>query len=497
MAKLKESPAQASHVDVPTKLRRHLVRDRSGRVGPGPAADGVPRKPSLAAQYIRVSTDDQRCSAQEQRAVMAKYASDRGIEIVETYVDEGRSGLTVDRRAGLQTLLAEVLSGAAPFSTILVADVSRWGRFQDPDEAAHYEFLCREAGVTVIYCADFFPDGTFGVIAKQLKRVMAGEYSRELSTRVRAGRRARAVRGRALGGPAIYGFRRQIVNADGSPGRVLEFGERKGRHDLEVRSVWGPPEERAVIERIFQLYVHEGAGKTGIARTLNREGIRWRDGSLWDAHRVRALLRHELIVGFQAYEKSQHDLGKVTGVCHRSRWRYVRVLDPLIDVDLFVAAQERSAGPKRESAWTTDEMLRDLRLLVSRRRPTKAVIQKTAGMASGDLYRRRFGSIEEAYAQAGYRYSHHRRGLNANGTLWDRDQIISALETLHQRHGRISIALIVAAPELPCPTRIRQMFGSIPAAYEAAGVPWGRHGTTRGVPARLRTGTASGRAHTA
>jgi hypothetical protein len=24
-----------------------------------------------------------------------------------------------------------------------VYDVSRWGRFQDPDEAAHYEFLCK------------------------------------------------------------------------------------------------------------------------------------------------------------------------------------------------------------------------------------------------------------------------------------------------------------------------------------------------------------------
>jgi hypothetical protein len=32
---------------------------------------------------------------------------------------------------------------------ILVLDVSRWGRFQDIDESAYYEFLCRRAGMQV------------------------------------------------------------------------------------------------------------------------------------------------------------------------------------------------------------------------------------------------------------------------------------------------------------------------------------------------------------
>jgi DNA invertase Pin-like site-specific DNA recombinase len=44
-------------------------------------------------------------------------------------------------------LVADVVAGQDVFDTILVYDVSRWGRFQDADESAHLEFLCRSAGV--------------------------------------------------------------------------------------------------------------------------------------------------------------------------------------------------------------------------------------------------------------------------------------------------------------------------------------------------------------
>jgi hypothetical protein len=55
-----------------------------------------------------------------------------------------------------------------------------------PDEAAYYEFLCKESGIQVHYCAEEFAnDGSLAsTILKNMKRVMAGEYSRELSTKV-------------------------------------------------------------------------------------------------------------------------------------------------------------------------------------------------------------------------------------------------------------------------------------------------------------------------
>jgi hypothetical protein len=43
----------------------------------------------------------------------------------------------------LRMLLSDVLKPQRDFSAILIRHVSRWGRSQDPDEAARYEFICR------------------------------------------------------------------------------------------------------------------------------------------------------------------------------------------------------------------------------------------------------------------------------------------------------------------------------------------------------------------
>jgi DNA invertase Pin-like site-specific DNA recombinase len=100
-----------------------------------------------AAQYVRMSTDHQRYSIQNQAASIAAYASSHNLNIIRTYADRGESGLRIKNRSALLELLEEVRSGHADFSHILVYDLSRWSRFQDIDESAHYEFICREAGV--------------------------------------------------------------------------------------------------------------------------------------------------------------------------------------------------------------------------------------------------------------------------------------------------------------------------------------------------------------
>ena len=108
------------------------------------------------------------------------------MQVVRTFVDEGRSGLSLQNRPGLQALLAAVTLAPCAFRAIVVYDVSRWGRFQDVDESAFYEYLCRRAGVTVVYCAEpFCNDGSpMQALLKHIKRIMAAEYSRELSVKV-------------------------------------------------------------------------------------------------------------------------------------------------------------------------------------------------------------------------------------------------------------------------------------------------------------------------
>ena len=153
----------------------------SDNVGQGSAA--------RAAEYVRMSTDHQKYSTENQADAIRQYAVRRGLEIVRTYADEGRSGLRLDGRDALKQLIEDVQNGKANFATILVYDVSRWGRFQDADESAYYEYICKRAGISVQYCAEQFEnDGSpVSTIVKGVKRAMAGEYSRELSVKVFAG----------------------------------------------------------------------------------------------------------------------------------------------------------------------------------------------------------------------------------------------------------------------------------------------------------------------
>src|SRR6266496_4773803 len=107
-----------------------------------------------AVQYLRMSTEHQQYSLENQSAAIQKYAKSHGLEVMQTYSDAAKSGLVLKRRHGLRQLLQDVVGGTASYRAILVYDVSRWGRFQDTDESAHYEFLCKSAGIPVHYCAE-------------------------------------------------------------------------------------------------------------------------------------------------------------------------------------------------------------------------------------------------------------------------------------------------------------------------------------------------------
>src|ERR1700753_432292 len=64
-----------------------------------------------AAQYVRMSTDYQRYSIENQAAVIATYARLRNLTIVKTYADAGLSGLLLKNRTGLIRLLEDVQTG--------------------------------------------------------------------------------------------------------------------------------------------------------------------------------------------------------------------------------------------------------------------------------------------------------------------------------------------------------------------------------------------------
>jgi DNA invertase Pin-like site-specific DNA recombinase len=73
-----------------------------------------------AAQYLRISTEHQQYSLENQASAIQGYASLHAFEIVQTYTDNARSGVTLKNRPGLQQLLHDVVRGTQPFKAILV-----------------------------------------------------------------------------------------------------------------------------------------------------------------------------------------------------------------------------------------------------------------------------------------------------------------------------------------------------------------------------------------
>ena len=230
--------------------------------------------PIRAARYLRMSSDNQRYSTENQQNAIAEYAQQHGYAIVATYLDAGKSGLSLKGRGALKQLLSDALAAQRAFDAILALDVSRWGRFQNPDQAAHYEFLCRQAGVRVVYCGESFGEGVDlpATIMKHLVRVMAGEYSRDLSAKMSRAHRQQAQLGFRQGGRLIYGFRRLLVDPARNPRQILNSGQRKAVSSDKVIVIPGPPEELEVIRRIFRLYVRHQLTITEIAKRLAEAG---------------------------------------------------------------------------------------------------------------------------------------------------------------------------------------------------------------------------------
>ena len=210
-------------------------------------ATGQPNK-VRAAEYVRMSTEHQQYSTENQADKIREYAAQNNLEIVRTYADEGRSGLNIDGRPSLKQLIKDAESGTADFSLLLVYDVSRWGRFQDADEAAYYEYILKRKNIHVKYVAEHFEnDGSpISTIVKGVKRAMAGEYSRELSAKVFAGQCRLIELGFRQGGPAGYGLRRVLIDQAGAMKGELTRGEHKSLQTDRVILQPGPDGEVAV-----------------------------------------------------------------------------------------------------------------------------------------------------------------------------------------------------------------------------------------------------------
>ncbi|MFZ0796645.1 MAG: recombinase family protein [Terriglobales bacterium] len=355
-----------------------------------------------AAQYLRVSTERQEYSLDGQSARIAIYAQENGFAVLQTYCDEAKSGLEIARRAGLSRLLQDVVGGKQSYKAVLVYDVSRWGRFQDPDEAAHYEFLCKDAGVQVHYCAEQFTnDGhAASLILKTLKRVMAAEYSRELSDKVFAGMTRVVRRGFRSGAYPGYGFRRLLLSADGTPKQQLSTGEHKSIATDRVVLVPGPAIEVFWVREIYRLFISENKTFAGIAAELEERGASFLKGKRWSDHAVKRILTHPKYKGTAIYNRTTARLCSKSRKVPEPEWIVVPdAFEPLVNPRTFEAAQEAL----RQRFWrrSNEQVLEQLESILETHGHLSTAILRLHGLSPGGL-NSRFGSMIKAYDLIGY-----------------------------------------------------------------------------------------------
>lgn len=395
-----------------------------------------------AAQYVRMSTEHQQYSTHNQSDKIREYAERRGIQIVRTYADDGKSGLSIGGRAALQRLIADVEAGAADFNVILVYDVSRWGRFQDADESAYYEYICKRAGIQVAYCAEQFEnDGSpVSTIVKGVKRAMAGEYSRELSVKVFTGQCRLIELGYRQGGPAGFGLRRVLIDERGNMKAKLRRGEHKSLQTDRVILMPGPEEEVAWVNRMYRWLIEEDLSFRQIADRLNEAGVTSDFDKPWAPSAVRTVLTNEKYIGNNVFNRSSFKLKKVHVDNPPEMWiRKEGAFEGIVPLEVFLTAQEIITA--RSARLSDEELLEHLiRLYAEAGELSGVLIDQTPDMPSTATYRSRFGSLARAYEMIGYRTDrdYERIALNQRLRALYPDIVSRTEEAIAAVGGRVS-----------------------------------------------------------
>lgn len=287
-----------------------------------------------AASYIRMSSDKQDASPQQQRDEVAKLAARTGHTLVAEYADEAVSGDRTDKRHGFQKMIRDASAGK--FQAILCWDQDRFGRF-DSVEAGFWIHPLRQAGVKLVTVAQGVVDWSdfAGRLIYSVQQEGKHASLRDLSRNALRGRIAAARRGEWLNKPPL-GYRIQ-----------------------NKRLVPDDPQDVATVRRIFQQY-HAGYSLRAIAIELNADGVRTRSGKPWVGQTVKEILTNQAYVGRFVWGNEQsgkyHTFrhGEVSTDTRHGRDGDAFVFQnwhpAIIDQDRFDAVQRRLA--ERRTATT-------------------------------------------------------------------------------------------------------------------------------------------------
>jgi len=357
-----------------------------------------------AVAYYRHSAQDrQENSVEIQQDQLRKFAADNGVEIIEEFIDRGKTGLITDGRDAFKKMLSGIEAGKCDCDYVLVFDVSRWGRFQNTDIAAYYTGLCAIHGKPVIYTTIGFPmeNDLMHMMRVNIERYQAANYSRELSGKVFKGCSKIASQGYRAGGTPPYALHRLLLDERRQPVQVLSPGQRKSIQNQRVTLAPGDLSQIAVVKRIFRAFTQGRKGPKQIACMLNAEGIPSPGDSEWTASAVIGILTNELYVGTMVYNKTTQRLKSPSHANPHCEWVLKADAFPaIIERSVFDDAQAILVKARVEHAmkYSEADMVERLRGIYGRYGTVRSsLIAHESGMVSAGTYAHRFGGLSGAY----------------------------------------------------------------------------------------------------
>ena len=232
-----------------------------------------------AAGYIRMSTDKQETSPEQQRTEIEALAERENATVVEWYFDEGISGDQTEKRLEFKRMIADAEAGS--FDVILCWDQDRFGRF-DSLEAGYWIQPLRKAGVALVTVtqgridwSDFTGRITYAIVQEG-----KNQYLRDLSKNVTRAMEQLAREGKWVSGVPPIGY---VVGED----RRLKLGS---------------PEAVATVKRIFREYL-AGGSLRGVARGLTDDGVLSPKGKNWTAAGIKGVLVNPAYLGNTCYNQ--------------------------------------------------------------------------------------------------------------------------------------------------------------------------------------------------
>ncbi len=251
--------------------------------------------------YLRCSTDKQPLSLEDQRRYIATWADQHGVDVVRWYCDDAVNGTTAAVRQEFQRMVRET-EERRDVEVVLCYDVSRFGR-TDTDEAGFYRFRLRQAGAEVVYVAETAINGSdTDDLLLPVLQYQKREFVRSLSRDTLRGLIGLASVGAWCGGPAPFGYVRELRAPNGTPLRQLSAGERAPTEDgSKVFLVPGDPSEVEALRLAWDLHHVEKAGLDAIRDRLFALGIRPRRGGAWRSSSIRVIVTNPVYTGRATY----------------------------------------------------------------------------------------------------------------------------------------------------------------------------------------------------